>query len=167
MLRRFEKALTAISDQIGKTIPWLLLPLAFIMLTLAVLRYGFNTGFVWVQEIPMYLNAIVFMLCIGYTLRRNQHVRVDILYGKLSESQKHWVNLLGSLLLLLPICLVILGWGLGYAFDSWEHLEKSPEPDGLPLVFILKSLIPAMALLLLIQAVAEILRQLRCLFGIR
>ncbi len=160
---RLEQILTGISDWVGKTIPWLILPLAFITLSLAVSRYGFHFSSIGGQEIPIYLNAILTMSCIGFALHHNQHVRVDIFYSQLTNTTKHWINLLGSIFLLLPICFVIAGVGFDYAYNSWTKLEKSPELDGLPLVFVLKSLIPLMAILLLIQGVANILYHARSL----
>ena len=160
-MRRLENLLSALSERIDKVIPWLILPLAIVTFLLAVTRYGFSLSAVWAQEIPMYLNAIIVMTCMGVTWQHNKHVRVDIFYGRFSDKRKCWLNLLGTVFLLLPLCGVIIGFGIDYAYHSWQTLEKSPEPDGLPLVFILKSLVPLMAFLLALQGLANSLLYLR------
>lgn len=112
------------------------------------------------QESAIYLHALVFMVGAAYTLRHDAHVRVDILYRGMSTRGQAWINLGGSLLLLLPICGFILWISTGYVVDSWIRLEGSREAGGLPLVFILKSFIPLMALLLTLQGAAQALHSL-------
>ena len=129
-----------------------------LVLIIVVLRYGFNTGAIAAQESVQYLHAIIFMLGAAITLGADQHVRVDIFYRQFSSRQKAWVNVIGHIVFTLPLCGLI---GLGswdYVAASWSAREASPEPGGLPLVFVLKTLIPAMAILLALQALSQIHR---------
>ena len=105
------------------------------------------------------------MLGFTYTHKAGGHVRVDILYQKLSAKRQALVNLFGTLVLLLPMCGFILYSSYEYVAFSWQLKEGSPEPGGLPYVYLLKTLIPISALLLLIQGVAEALRNLLIVIG--
>ena len=103
------------------------------------------------------------MLGAAYTLKADGHVRVDIFYRGFSARQKAWVNILGHIVFTLPVC-GLIGWGsLDYVLDSWSAREASPEPGGLPFVFLLKTLIPVMALLLALQSLAQCRRALSAL----
>ena len=132
--------------------------MVFLTVAVVVFRYGFNMGWIALQESIMYFHAIVFMLGITYTLRDDGHVRVDVIYRNLPEHKQHWINLVGTLCLLLPTSLFILIYSWNYVSESWRLLESSKEPGGIPLVFVLKSLIPAMAIMLTIQGVSHTLR---------
>jgi TRAP-type mannitol/chloroaromatic compound transport system permease small subunit len=125
------------------------------------LRYAFNQGSILLQEAVMYLHALVFMLGIPYALKQNAHVRVDVLHGRLSDRGRAMVDLLGHLLFLVPVSLTIVVYSYGYVMNSWYILERSSEVGGIPGVFLLKTLIPLTALLLLLQGLAESLRCLR------
>lgn len=127
-------------------------------------RYVFNSGSIAVQESIIYLNALLFLLTAGYTLKHDGHVRVDIFYGPASPRYKAWANLLGGLLLLLPVAVFILWASWDYVAAAWRIRETSPEAGGIPYVYLLKSLIVVMAVLVILQGVAEILRNLLFLF---
>ena len=144
----------------GRTLPWLLLPMAVLTFGVVVLRYGFDLGSIAMQESVMYLHALLLMLGMGYTLHENEHVRVDIFYNAMSDKRRALVNLVGNLLFLMPTCVVILFSSRSYVAQSWQTLEASSEAGGLPLVFLLKTLIPGMALLLLVQAAANSMRDI-------
>lgn len=144
----------------GKTIAWLTLAMMLISCLVVALRYGANIGSIALQESVTYMHVTVFLLGCAFTLRRDGHVRVDIFYRKLSTRQKALVNLIGGLLLLLPLCLFILFSTWDYVLQSWYRMEVSPEPGGLPFVYLLKTLMPVMAVSLFFQGVAETLRNL-------
>jgi TRAP-type mannitol/chloroaromatic compound transport system permease small subunit len=127
-------------------------------LTVVVLRYGFDIGAIVVQESVLYLHATSFMLGIAYALKDDAHVRVDILYSRLSPTGKARVNLAGHILFLLPCAVTIGALSLDYVAASWRVLEGSSEVGGIPAIFLLKSLIPVMALTLIAQGLAEIAR---------
>lgn len=155
--------LELISEWIGRTVSWLILVMALTMFSIVVLRYVFHYGRIDLQEIPLYLHAIVLMLCMGYTMQHNQHVRVDILYQQFSTGRRALVNLIGNIVFLIPLCIIILITSWNYVVVSWKVMERSAETGGLPFVFIIKSLTPAMAILLLIQAIADSLNKLSIL----
>lgn len=108
----------------------------------------------------MYMHGMVFMLGIGYTLKHQGHVRVDIFYEKLPIRKKALIDLFGTLVFLLPIGLFILLGSINYVSFSWSLSERSAQPGGLPGVFLLKTLIPLMAFLLVLQGLAEIGRSI-------
>jgi TRAP-type mannitol/chloroaromatic compound transport system permease small subunit len=110
------------------------------------------------QESVMYLHAMVFLLGSAHTLRVNEHVRVDIFYRQYSITKKAWVDLLGCMLLLMPVNLFLFFVSWDYVAESWRLLEGSPEAGGLPLVFLLKSIMLLFALIMSLQGGAEIIR---------
>lgn len=121
-------------------------------------RYVFNSGSVAVQELVTYANAVLFTLGAGYTLKHNAHVRVDIFYGQAKPRTQALVNLLGTLFLLLPVCVFILWACWSYVESAWAIREGSPDTGGLPWIYLLKSLILVLAGTLLLQGLAESLR---------
>lgn len=123
-----------------------------------LLRYGFGIGNTALQELSTYLHASVFLLGAAWTLQRGGHVRVDIFYRRMSARAQAWVNALGTLVFLLPLCGYILIASWDFAAGSWSIRETSSEPGGLPFVYLLKTLIPLMAVNLAIAALAEFLR---------
>jgi TRAP-type mannitol/chloroaromatic compound transport system permease small subunit len=130
------------------------------MAAVVSIRYGFNNNSIALQESVTYLHGLLFMLAAAYTLRHDEHVRVDIFYRRFSPHRKAWINCLGTLVFLLPVCGFIFFSSLHFVSESWRVREASPLPGGLPGVFLLKSLIPLMALTLFIQGLAELLRNL-------
>ncbi len=156
-------ALDALSDWIGRTLCWLTLAMMVITCLVVILRYGFDQGSIALQESVMYLHGCVFMLGIAYALRHRAHVRVDIIYERSSPRWRALVDTLGTLFFLFPFALFLLYSSFGYVSQSWSLAESSAQPGGLPGVFVLKTLIPVMASLLLLQGVAELLRSLSVL----
>jgi len=152
------ETLEAIGIWTGRIVSWLSLFMVLTTFLVVVLRYAFDLGWIAMQESVTYMHATLFMLGASYTLQRNGHVRVDIFYQKLSRRGRAWVDLLGTLLLLVPVCVFILWAGWGYVFESWEVMEGSREAGGIPAVYLLKTLILAMPVLVLIQGMAWILR---------
>lgn len=134
--------------------------MALLTFVIVALRYGVGVGWIALQESVMYLHASVFMLGSAYTLNDNSHVRVDVFYRKFSPVQQAWVNIGGAVLLLIPVCVFILVYSFSYVAESWRLLEGSKEAGGLPLVFVLKTLIPLAAITLLLQGVSEIIKSL-------
>jgi len=133
------------------------LTLAMVLITLliVVLRYLFGQGAIALQELVIYLHGLVFMLGIPYALHHNAHVRVDIFSNRLGPRGRDWVELFGHGLFLVPFCLVVLIYSTPYVAASWRVLEGSSEVGGIPAIFLLKTLIPLMAVTLLLQGLAE------------
>jgi TRAP-type mannitol/chloroaromatic compound transport system permease small subunit len=152
---------------IGRAAAWLALVIVLTQFALVVARYFFGIGSIWLTESVIYAHAALFILACAWTLSAGGHVRVDIFYADASARTKAIVDLAGTLLLLLPIALVLLCLSLPYAARSWAILERSQEASGLPLVFVLKSLIPIFAILMALQGVAQAIRAYAALTGPR
>lgn len=152
--------LELISESTGRLISWLTLFIVLVTFVVVVLRYVFDFGSIALQESISYMHAFVFMLGAAYTLKHDSHVRVDIFYRAMSPTKKAWVNLLGTLLLLFPVCLFIMYSSWDYVFTSWSQLEESGEAGGLAYVYILKTTLLLMPLLLMLQGTALALKNL-------
>ena len=153
----FIRIINSINRYVGEIISWFTLLMVLITFLVVVLRYGFNIGFIWMQESVRFMYAAVFLLCGGYTLLKDKHVRVDVLYLNLSQRNKALVDLLGSIFLLLPVCFVIFYYSWSYVINSWEQLEGSIEERGLHLVFLMKTFIWAFAILVSMQSISIII----------
>ena len=156
MLEKTQSLINNINEWIGRSVAWFIIAMVFITFFNVLMRYGFNFGLIAIQESVIYLHSFVFMLAIAYTYKHNEHVRVDIFYSNYSARQKAWTDLLGTLFLLLPFCIYLVSASWEYASNSWKLFEGSREAGGLPLVFILKTLVPLMPLLLLLQGISSI-----------
>lgn len=132
----------------GRVVMWLLLVMALVQFAVVVLRYVFGINYIFMQESITYMHGAVFLLAGGYALLTNDHVRVDIFYREAPEKQKALVDFLGTYLLLFPVCLLLLWTASPYVANSWAVGEGSNESSGIQAVFIMKSFIPAFAVLL-------------------
>ncbi len=164
-MQTIVETIDRINDVIGRGIAWLTLVMVLVTFLIVVLRYTFSIGWIAMQESVIYLHALVFMLGAAYTLKQNAHVRVDIFYEKMSARTKAWFDLSGVLLLLAPFCLFIIIISWNYVGLSWSLLEGSRDAGGLPAVFLLKTTIPVMAGLLMLQGIAQALRSILVLRG--
>ncbi|SFC35633.1 TRAP transporter small permease subunit [Pseudoalteromonas denitrificans] len=164
-LSKIHQKIDQFTESLGKAISWFTVLMVLIMVSIVLLRYGFNIGWIAMQESVLYLHAFVFMLGCSYTLKHNGHVRVDIFYRRFSIKKQAWVNLLGCIFLLFPVTIFISVMSFDYITSSWSVMEGSREAGGLPGVFILKSLIPLLSLTLIIQAISEILKSVEILLG--
>ena len=150
-------------DWSGRTVSWLTLLMVIVTFVVVVLRYVFDIGWIALQESVTYMHAMVFLVGASWTLQQEAHVRVDIFYSRFSPRTKAWIDLGGSLLMLLPV-MIFVGWiSWAYVIDSWGVLEGSREAGGLPAVFLLKSLIMVMAVMLMLQALVQIARSVQTL----
>ncbi len=157
------RRLDRLGSACGKLASGLCLLMALATGLVVLLRYGFNWGSQALQESVNYLHAAVFMLGAACTLQCDAHVRVDIFYRRLSPRTQAWIDCIGSIVLLAPMCVFIFWVSLPYVANAWSIRESSADPGGLPAVFLLKTLIPVLAATLLIQGLAEILRRLALL----
>lgn len=161
MLNRFISAIERLIDFSGRAVSWLTLLMVLVTFVVVVLRYAFDTGSIALQESITWLHAMVFMIGAAWAMREGAHVRVDIFYTRFSDRGRAWVDLFGTLFLLLPV-MVFIGWiSWQYISESWGVLEGSREAGGLPGVFLLKSLILVMAALLILQGLVDIVHNLR------
>lgn len=164
-LARVVRTIDAANNAIGRGVAWLTALMVAATCVVVLLRYGFGIGATALQEGVTYMHAAVFLLAAAYTLNVDGHVRVDIFYGRWSRRAQHWLNLAGSLGLLLPFAAFLFAASLGYVADSWARLETSPQPDGLPFVYLLKSLMLVAAVQLAAAASARALGAALALTG--
>ena len=159
--RFFER----INWSLGQSIAWLSFFMAVTVFTIVVARYGFDSGSIQVQEAVIYMHALLFMLCGAYCWQHGMHVRIDVIYAKLSPRNQTLVDLLGTLLFLLPTCLFIFYISFDYVIASWSYKEGSTEPGGLPYRYLLKSVLLIMPVSILLQGVADLFRHYFVLRG--
>lgn len=151
----------AFIDWSGRTVSWLTLLMVIITFIVVVLRYIFDIGWIGLQESITYLHATVFLVGTAWAMQQQAHVRVDIFYSRFSVKTRAWIDLLGSLFFLLPVMIFIAWISWEYVSASWAVLEGSREAGGLPAVYLLKSLILVLALMLMLQALVQISRSLQ------
>jgi TRAP-type mannitol/chloroaromatic compound transport system permease small subunit len=160
MLDRFSAFL-------GKASAWLTLFMVLVTFIVVVMRYVFDAGFIWLQESVVWMHAFVFMVGAAYTLQQEEHVRVDIFYREMSPKRRAWVDLLGILVFLLPLCAFLAWKALDYAAISWYLQESSRESGGLPfpLIPLLKSIVVVMPITVGLQGVSLLMRSVQTLRG--
>lgn len=156
---RFATRLEAVNRGIGHLLAWLTLAMVVVTSIVVIQRYWFADGSIRLQESITFMHAAVFMLAAGYTLAAGDHVRVDIFYSSMSSRAKAWVDIAGTLLLLMPFCGFLLWSSWDYVATSWLIEESSQESSGLPYPFpaVLKSFIPLAAALLFLQGIVMLL----------
>ncbi|MGV3655369.1 MAG: TRAP transporter small permease subunit [Noviherbaspirillum sp.] len=164
-LLSLSRLIDALNERIGRTISWALLVTVLICAGNALVRYVFHTSSNAWLEIQWYLFAAIFLLASGQTLRRNEHVRIDVLAGKLSKRTQAWIDALGFLLFLLPISLLMLYYAIPYALDSIESQEMSSNAGGL-ILWPAKILIPIGFFLLSLQGISELIKRIGFLKGL-
>jgi len=158
LVTQIIRFIDTITESIGKAISWLLLVMVLVSFIIVLLRYGFNIGWIAMQESVLYMHGFIFMLGAAYTLKADGHVRVDIFYQKFSKKQQALVNIFGSLFLLLPVCAFIFYISFDYVQMSWRIMEQSPEAGGLPFVYLSKTFILLFCTFLSLQGLAEVMR---------
>lgn len=149
-----------VNEWIGRGTSWVALGLVLVVFIDVVMRYLFNTSYVFAQELEWHLFAFIFLIGAGYTLLYDGHVRVDILYQRYGPRGKAWINLFGVLLFLIPGCLMIISTSWNFAFKAWLIGEGSPDPGGIPYRFLVKGLIPVGFSFLLLQGISLGLRSI-------
>ena len=162
-MQSFVNTIERFIDGSGRAVSWLTLLMVVVTFIVVVLRYGFDIGWIALQESVTYLHAMVFLAGSAWALQQEAHVRVDIFYSRFSTRTKAWVDLLGSLVMLLPVMVFVAWISWEYVVDSWDVLEGSREAGGLPAVFLLKSLILVMAVMLTLQGIVQIVRSIQAI----
>jgi TRAP-type mannitol/chloroaromatic compound transport system permease small subunit len=159
-LERLCRWIDTLNEWVGRGTGWAALGLVLVVFVDVVMRYLFNTSFVFVQELEWHLFAFIFLIGAGYTLLYDGHVRVDIIYQRYGPRGKAWTNFLGVVLFLIPGCLMIIATSWHFAFRAWGIGEGSPDPGGIPYRFIVKGFIPVGFSLLLLQGISMGVRSL-------
>ena len=166
ILKTLCRWIDSINEWVGRGVAWVTLGLVLVVFIDVVMRYIFNTSFVFTQELEWHLFGFIFLIGAGYTLLHDGHVRVDIIYQRLGFKGRAWVNFLGVILFLIPGCIMVITTSWKFMANSFAILEGSPDPGGIPFRFILKSCIPVGFALLLIQGFSLGLHSFMQILGI-
>ena len=164
-LLRLARGIDRLNEFIGRSVAWLGLAAVLICAAAATARYALNIGSNAWLEIQWYLNAAVFLLVAGYTLRRQEHVRIDVIAGKLSPQAQAWIDILGGIFMLLPAAIIIGWYSWPSLVNSYEISEHSSDPGGL-IRWPVRLLIPVAFTLLALQGVSEIIKRVGFLRGL-
>ncbi len=160
-----SRLIDALNDRVGRLAYWLVLVAVLISSGNAMMRYTFNMSSNAWLEIQWYLFSAVFMLCAGYTLLRNEHIRIDIIAGNLSRRAQTWIDVIGTVLFLLPMSIFIMWLSWPVFHDSWARDEVSASAGGL-IVWPVKLLLPVGFFLLALQGVSELIKRIAFLRGL-
>ena len=147
-----------VNNKLGVFTAYLIFPMIIITFLVAFMRYALDLGSIAFQEIIIYLHAIVFSFGAAYTLKDDNHVRVDIFYSNFGKKAQKNINLIGTFFLLIPTCALIIITSWDYVISSILLLESSKEAGGLPILYILKTYILFLSITLFFQGVSEILK---------
>ena len=151
--------LNGIVRYIAGTTAWLNVALVMVILLQVVLRYGFNSGLVPLEELMWHLYAVAFMFGMAYAITNDSHIRVDIVHMNLSRRKQHVLEILGILFLLFPFLWVLFDHSSEWAWDSFQNGETSQNPTGLPYRWVIKSVLPMSMLLMFIAALARLIQE--------
>jgi TRAP-type mannitol/chloroaromatic compound transport system permease small subunit len=164
-LLRLSRLVDAANDRIGKVMYWAILLSVVVSAANATVRYSLNIGSNAWLELQWYLFSAVFLMCAGYTLLRNEHIRVDIIFGRLPERVQAWIDIVGGVLCLLPMAIIIMVLAWPVFVESYEINEWSQNAGGL-LRWPVKLLLPVAFLLLTLQGLSEIIKRVAFLMGL-
>lgn len=157
---QLAERLDSINRVTGRAVRWLALVMVLVQFGVVLLRYVFGISSIAINESVLYMHAALFMLGAGYTLLVDDHVRVDIFQSRASDRGKARIDLAGHILLLIPSMLALLYWSWPSVRNAWAIYEGPISVGGIPAVFLLKTLIPAFCILLLVQSLACLMRNL-------
>ena len=153
-LKKIRRWIDTLNEWIGRGVSWVTLALVLVVFVDVVMRYLFNTSFVFTQELEWHLFAFIFLIGAGYTLLHDGHVRVDIIYQRLGKKGRAWINLIGVIFFLLPGCIMVIVTSWEFVYNAWVVMEGSPDPGGIPYRFIVKGTITVGFLLLTLQGIS-------------
>jgi TRAP-type mannitol/chloroaromatic compound transport system permease small subunit len=157
-LRRLARAIDTSQDRFGRGVSWIMLAMVLVVFFDVIMRYAFRTSTVWLQELEWHLFGVVYMLAAGYTMLYDEHVRVDILYSRWSSRRKAWTDFALYLVFFYPSAVLVMVTTWPFVRNSYRVLEGSPDPGGIPLRFLLKSVIIVGFLLLTVQAISQTIK---------
>ncbi len=154
------KIIDAANEKVGSATAWLSFVLVLVVCYDVFTRYFLKVSSVAVQELEWHLFSVLFLLSAAYTLKNDGHVRVDVIYSRLNKKSKAVINLIGSILLLIPFSLMVVFTSKNFVYSSFQIMETSPDPGGLPARFVLKSFLPISFIFLFLQGITLFLRSL-------
>jgi len=165
MLLWIESKLAKIIDAVGYVVGFLLIAMILNVAYDVFMRYVFHNSSIAMQEVEWHLFAMVILFGMGYALKDNAHVRVDFLYDKATEKRKALINIIGTVLFLIPFTLLIIYGAYDFVADSYEYSEISEDPGGLHYRWLIKSMIPIGFMFLLISAIYYLVHNIRIYRG--
>ena len=160
-MKQFQILIDKLTDNIANGLLYILIVLIVLVFSTVFFRYIFNMSYIIIQELIMYLHALIFMFGISYALKENSHVKIDVLYNSLNKRTQRVISIAGLVSFILPTALFIIYISIDMVTQSWMILEGSSEAGGLNLVFILKSLIPISGGLIFLQGISELIKHIR------
>ena len=166
MLLKLERGFDKFADAIGYVTAFVMVLMILNVTYDVVMRYFFNTGSLAMQELEWHLFSVIILLGISYTLKEDGHVRVDLIYDRLTEKKKAKINMVGVALFVIPVALLIGTGSIPYVIESFNSNEISPDPGGLEYRWIVKSLIPLSFFLLIITAIGFFIKNLNVYKGL-
>ncbi len=166
-LLKLEALINRFSDLLGRIAAILFILLLFNVFYDVITRYVFNDVSIGMQEMEWHLYAAMFLLGVPYALRTEGHVRVDVIYERLSPKARAWIDIFGSILFLLPFALLVGWYGVGFAHEAWVLGERSGDPGGLPYRWIIKAAIPFAFFSMAVSGVGLLLKSINILRGLR
>jgi TRAP-type mannitol/chloroaromatic compound transport system permease small subunit len=159
LLQRFVRTVDAVNEWTGRAVAWLTAGCVLTCFAVVVLRYCLDTGYPWLQELYVWQHATVFMAGAGYTLLHRGHVNVDVVYGRLDARRRAWIDVLGTLFFLFPWLAILAVTSTPFVLASWQVREASATAQGMPAVYLLKSLLWVFCALLFLQGLALLARR--------
>lgn len=167
LLNQLSVRLEQFSERTGMLVSWLVLAMVLLVSYDVAMRYLFQSGSVAIQEMEWHLFSLIFLIGAAYTLKHDDHVRLDLFYKSnfMDDRRRAWIDLFGSIFLLIPFCILIISSAWPFVYQSYIHLEGSPDPGGLPYRWILKASIPLGFTFLLLQGVSDIVKNLSTILG--
>lgn len=160
LLQKTAHLFEQINEYLGKAVSYFTAALVLLICVDVFARYFFQSTVIWIVELEIYFFALVFLLGAGYAFKHDKHVRVDVFYSKAKPKTKAWINLIGGVFFLMPWCIVVLQVAYRYARNSFLISEGSPQPGGLPALYLLKSAIFIGFIFLMLQAIASVINAL-------
>lgn len=157
-MRELAERIDRFQERFGRGVSWLSLAMVLVVFSDVVSRYAFRKTSGAMQELEWYLFGTLYLLAAGYTLLHDEHVRVDIMYSKLSPRRQAWVNFILFWVFFFPSCLLVIYTAWPFVRSAWAVWEGSPDPGGLPLRWLLKSMILVGFVLLLLQGISQTIK---------
>jgi len=165
MLRLIKKTLARFIDFVGLLVALTLLGLLFTIFHNVIMRYFFDGGTIGMQELEWHLFSCVFLFGIGYSLKENTHVRVDVFYEHFGEKAQAIINIIGTLVFLMPFSVLVIYYGIDFSKEAYALNETSGDPGGLPYRWLIKGAIPASFTFTVLCGLYVIIEQLDILMG--
>ncbi|MFH1983568.1 MAG: TRAP transporter small permease subunit [Pseudomonadota bacterium] len=165
IIKWIVNAIDTLNLRVGTAVSWVSGLVVVVVFADVVMRYAFNISYVFTQELEWHLFAFIFLMGAGYTLLKDGHVRVDIIYQRCSPKSQAWINLLGVIFFLIPGCYLIIATSWLWVQNSWAIMEGSPDPGGIPYRYIVKGCVPVGFSLILLQGISLGLKSFMTILG--